>query len=126
MAHFAKLGLNYKIIDIVVVDNKDIVDESGAEIEQLGIDFLEKVTHYPYWVQTSYNSSIRKNYAGIGFRYDEDLDVFIPPKPYSSWILNNETYDWEAPTPYPGDIDSRYMWDEEEQDWASLEEQPTE
>lgn len=125
MAHYAKLGLNYKILDVVVVDNKVITDENGKEVEQLGIDFLEELTNYPYWVQTSYNATIRKNYACHGFRYDEDLDAFIPPKPFTSWSLNEETCQWEAPTPSPSG-DTPFMWDEETQEWVLLEEQPTE
>ena len=124
MAHYAKLGLNSKVIDVLVVDNESITDENGNEIEQLGINFLMNLTGYPFWVQTSYNNNIRKNYAGIGFKYDDDLDAFIPPKPYTSWTLNEETCQWEAPTPTPDD-NKRYMWDEEVQDWSLLEEQET-
>ena len=122
MAHFAKLGLNYKVLTVIVVNNKELLDSDGKEVEQLGIDFLEKLTKYPYWVQTSYNGNFRKNYAGHGYRYDEDLDAFIPPKPYNSWVLGDD-YHWEAPTPYPGDEDTEYMWDEESQDWSILAEQ---
>jgi len=122
MAHYAKLGLNSKVIDVLVVDNESITDENGNEIEQLGINFLMNLTGYPFWVQTSYNNNIRKNYAGIGFKYDDDLDAFIPPKPYTSWSLNEDTCQWEAPTPTPED-GKRYMWDEEIQDWSVLAEQ---
>ena len=125
MAHYAKLGLNSKVISVIVVSNDDITDANGKEVEQLGINYLTKGTGYPFWTQTSYNRNIRKNYAGIGYRYDEDLDAFIPPKPYSSWTLNEDTCQWEAPTPYPDD-GKDYMWDEEIQDWSVLEEQPTE
>lgn len=121
MAHYAKLGLNSKVIDVLVVDNDDIIDENGNDIEQLGIDFLMNLTGYPFWVQTSYNGNIRKNYAGIGYRYDDELDGFIPPKPYTSWLLNETTCQWEAPIPMPEDGD--YMWDEETQDWSVLAEQ---
>lgn len=123
MAYFAKLGLGYKVLEIHKIDNESIADDSGAEVEQLGIDILTEMTGYPYWVQTSYNNSIRKNYAGAGYRYDEDLDAFIPPKPYSSWTLNEETCQWESPTPMPEDDDIQIMWDEEIQDWSLLEEQ---
>jgi len=123
MAHYAKLGLNSKVISVLVVDNDDITDENGNEVEQLGIDYLTKGTGYPFWVQTSYNNKIRKNYAGISYRYDDDLDAFIPPKPYTSWSLNETTCQWEAPTPRPDN--GHYMWDEEVQDWSILEEQET-
>ena len=122
MAHFAKLGLNSKVIAVHVVNNDVITDADGNEIEQLGIAFLHDLYNYPFWVQTSYNNNIRKNYAGIGFRYDDDLDAFIPPKPFTSWTLNSDTCLWEAPTPMPDD-DKRYMWDEEIQDWSVLAEQ---
>ena len=69
--------------------------------------------------RTSYNGNIRKNYAGIGFTYDEDRDAFIPPKPYESWVLDEETCRWEAPTPYPDD-GVMYQWDEETTDWVAV------
>jgi len=125
MAHYAKVGLSYKVLEVVVVDNNDIIDGDGNEVEQLGVDYLFNLTGYPFWIQTSYNKTIRKNYAGIRFRYDEDLDAFIPPKPSASWTLNEDTCNWEAPTPYPGDEDNQYMWDEEAQGWVLLEEQAT-
>jgi len=126
MAHFAKLGLNSKVISVIVVDNDDITDENSNEVEQLGIDYLTKGTEgYPFWIQTSYNGNFRKNYAGIGYRYDDELDAFIPPKPFSAWSLNEETCQWKPPTPMPDD-GKDYMWDEEVQDWVALEEQPTE
>lgn len=124
MAHFAKIGLFGKVISVLVVDNDDITDENGNEVEQLGIDYLTKGFGYPFWIQTSYNNNIRKNFAGIGFKYDDDLDAFIPPKPFTSWTLNEETCQWEAPTPMPEE--GMYMWDEEVQNWVALEEQPTE
>ena len=122
MAHFAKLGLNSKVIAVLVVNNDVITDDNGDEQEHLGVSFLQDLhDNYPFWIQTSYNGTFRKNYAGIGSRYDEDLDAFIPPKPYSSWNLNEETCQWEAPTPMPEDGD--YVWDEEVQDWSILAEQ---
>ena len=69
--------------------------------------------------RTSYNGNIRKNYAGIGFTYDEGRDAFIPPKPYPSWLLNEDTCQWEAPIPYPDD-DLMYQWDEEQGDWTPI------
>jgi len=125
MAHYAKLGLNSKVIAVHLVDNDVITDSDGNEQEQLGVDFLHDLHNYPFWIQTSYNATIRTNYAGIGFKYDDDLDAFIPPKPFTSWTLNSDTCQWEAPTPRPSD-DKMYMWDEEVQNWVALEEQPTE
>ena len=108
MAHFAKV--ENSIVTRVIVAEKSFIN-TGI----VGDEFL--------WVQTSYNKNFRKNFAGVGYTYDEDLDAFIPPKPYSSWILDEDTCNWESPTPYPGDEDNQYMWDEEVQDWTILEEQ---
>jgi hypothetical protein len=124
MAHFAKLGLNSKVISVVVVADED-TSKDGVESEDIGVDFLLKLTGYPFWIQTSYNNNIRKNYAGIGFRYDEDRDAFIPLKPYSSWLLDEETCQWNPPTPYPGSEGEHWIWDEEFGDWIRLEEIPT-
>jgi hypothetical protein len=120
MAHFAKLGLNYnqnKVLEVVVIDNDKMTGEDGIESEQLGIDFLEKLTGYPYWVQTSYNDNIRKNFAGEGFTYDKDRDAFIPHKPYPSWFLNEDTCRYEPPVPVPEGEGVRYTWNEESQTW---------
>jgi len=116
MATFAKLGLNNKVIEVLSVHNNELLDSNGVEQEVNGIDFLTKLTAYPVWKQTSYNNNFRKNHAGIGYTYDEDRDAFIPPKPYASWILNEITCQWEAPTAYPND-GKRYTWNEETTTW---------
>ena len=121
MAHFAKIGLNNKVIEVQSVANEVLHDSNGVEQEVNGIDFLTKLTGWSIWVQTSYNNNFRKNYAGIGHTYDEDRDAFIPPKPsYPSWILNEETCKWEAPVAYPDD-DNRYTWNETNQTWDLIE-----
>ena len=107
MASFAKIGLNNKVIEVLSVVNEVLHDSNGVEQEDIGIDFLTKLTGYPVWKQTSYNTHggvhnnggtpLRKNHAGIGYTYDEDRDAFIPPKPFNSWILNEDTCLWEAP-----------------------------
>ena len=122
MAHFAKLGLNSEVIGIHVVDNENLLDADGNEQEQIGIEHLLGVHGGGTWVQTSYNTfggehlyggtPFRKNYAGVGYSYDTDRDAFILPKPYPSWILNEDTCNWEAPVPYPDD-GKRYSWNEE-------------
>tara|TARA_A100000171_G_C2019275_1_gene90260 strand:+ start:169 stop:528 length:360 start_codon:yes stop_codon:yes gene_type:complete len=119
MAHFAKIGLNSKVIDVHVVNNEELLDSNGVEQEVNGIDFLEKLTGWSIWKQTSYNGNIRKNFAGIGFTYDEDRDAFIPPKPFNSWILNEETCQWEAPVAMP--TDDIYVWNETDQQWDLVE-----
>jgi len=115
MAHFAKLENNV-VKQVIVVSNQDILDEQGQESEQKGIDFCSNLLGGT-WIQTSYNGKIRKNYAGVGYTYDEVRDAFIPPQPFASWTLNNETAQWEAPTPYPTD-DKRYTWDEATTAWV--------
>lgn len=120
MASFAKLGLNNKVIEVLSVHNNELLDSNGVEQEVNGIDFLTKLTGYPVWKQTSYNNNIRKNHAGIGYTYDEDRDAFIPPKPFNSWILNEDTCLWEAPVAYPDD-DNRYIWNELTTTWDIIE-----
>jgi hypothetical protein len=116
MASFAKIGLNNKVIEVQSVVNEVLHDSNGVEQENIGIDFLTKLTGWAIWKQTSYNNNIRKNYAGIGMTYDEDKDAFIPKKPYNSWILNETTCLWEAPVAYPTD-GQRYNWNEETTSW---------
>jgi hypothetical protein len=106
MAHFAELDENNIVLQVLVTDN-DFPNE--------GYDWLVE-TFGGRWIQTSYNATIRKHFAGIGFSYDETRDAFIPPKPFESWLLNEETCNWEAPKPYPTD-GKLYNWDEESQEW---------
>ena len=113
MASFAKIGLNSKVIEVLSVHNNVLKDSNGIEQEVNGIDFLTKLTGYPIWKQTSYNTNggvhnnngipFRKNHAGIGYTYDETRDAFIAPKPFNSWILNEDTCLWNAPVAYPND-----------------------
>lgn len=117
MAHFAKLGVGDIVTDVHVVKNEVITDNNGNEQEQLGIDFLNKIHNTrDIWKQTSYNGNFRKNYAGIGFKYDRTRDAFIPPKPFDSWTLNEETCQWDSPIPYPED-GKNYIWNESTQQW---------
>ena len=120
MATFAKLGLNNKVIEVLSVHNNELLDSNGVEQEVNGIDFLTKLTGYPVWKQTSYNNNIRKNHAGIGYTYDEDRDAFIAPKPFNSWILNEDTCQWEAPVAMPID-DNKYTWNETTTTWDLVE-----
>ena len=126
MASFAKIGLNGKVIEVLSVVNEVLHDSNGIEQESIGIDFLTKLTGYPVWVQTSYNTHggvhnnggtpLRKNHAGIGMTYDEDRDAFIPKKPYNSWILNESTCLWESPVAHPND-GIHYKWNESTLSW---------
>jgi hypothetical protein len=120
MASFAKIGLNNKVIEVLSVHNNELLDANGVEQEINGIDFLTKLTGWSIWVQTSYNNNIRKNHAGIGYTYDEDRDAFIAPKLYASWILNEETCQWEAPSAMPDDGE-RYTWNESTTNWDIVE-----
>tara|TARA_R100001591_G_C4306378_1_gene171763 strand:- start:277 stop:645 length:369 start_codon:yes stop_codon:yes gene_type:complete len=120
MAHFAKIGMNGRIIEVLKVNNEVILDADGNESEINGVDFLTKLTGWSIWKQTSYNGNIRKNYAGIGFTYDEDRDAFIPKKPFNSWNLNEETCRWDPPVARPND-GQRYSWNEENQTWQVID-----
>ena len=124
MAHFAELNQNNEVLRVIVVANEDTSDQNGVEDETIGVAFCKKLFgSNTNWKQTSYNGNFRKRYAGIGYSYNEELDAFIPPKPYPSWVLNEETAEWEAPIPVPEltqeEIDSRsfYRWDEDSQSW---------
>jgi len=120
MAHFAKLDENNVVTQVIVVDNKDITDpHTGQEDEILGIAFCKKLLG-GNWKQTSYNNSMRVRYAGIGYSYNAALDAFVPPQPYASWTLDNETADWASPlgaapelTEAEVEAMSFYRWDEE-------------
>ena len=115
MAHFAKL-INNIVVKVIVAEQ----------------DFIDTLPDHWAWVQTSYNTiggthklggtPLRKNYAGIGFRYDKELDAFIPPQPYPSWKLNTDTCLWESPIPYPQD-DNDYEWDEETTSWKIIDDE---
>jgi len=114
MAHFAKLGVG-NIVETIQVVSNDV-----ALTEQTGIDFLNNLYNTrDVWKQTSYNNNIRKNFAGIGFEYDEGRDAFISPKPYPSWTLNESTCQWDPPTAYPDD-GKVYDWNEETISWDAL------
>ena len=115
MAHFAKLGTG-NIVEKVIVVSNDI-----AITEQAGSDFINKLYNTrDVWKQTSYNNNIRKNFAGIGYQYDQTRDAFIPPKPFNSWILNEDTCLWNPPIAMPID-DNIYFWNEETLSWDIVE-----
>ena len=117
MAHFAQLENNI-VTKVIVVANQDILDENGQESEEKGIAFCSNLLGGT-WKQTSYNARIRKNYAGVGYTYDETLDAFIAPKPFASWILNETTCQWRAPVDMPSD-DKRYSWNEATTSWVEV------
>ena len=118
MAHFAKLGTGN------IVERVEVVSNDIATTEQAGVDFLNNLYKTrDVWKQTSYNNNIRKNFAGIGFQYDQTRDAFIAPKPFNSWTLNEDTCQWEAPVAKPTltqeqiDKNNYYRWNEENLTW---------
>ena len=144
MAHFAKLGANGKVISVLTLDNKDMLNADGVEDEAVGQQYLELHNNWPaqMWIQTSYNTSqnkhssgddskaFRGNYAGIGYIWDEDNNIFFPPKPYPSWVKNIASAKWDSPI---GDVPElteeqeaqneanthrwEYVWNESGQSW---------
>ena len=124
MAHFARLNENNVVVAVHRVSNIDCCDETGHEKEHVGIEFLRKLWgRNTICVQTSYNGKIRKRYAYIGGTYDTGRDAFLPPKPFDSWILDENTCDWIPPIkhPEPNGIDLndpfKYVWDESKMEW---------
>ena len=117
MAHCAELDANNVVQRVIVVANKDTADANGNEVESIGVAFCQKLFGGT-WVQTSYNGNKRKNYAGVGYTYNADIDAFVPPKPYTSWVLNEDAQ-WEAPVAMPDD-GQMYSWDEDSQSWVAM------
>jgi hypothetical protein len=114
MAHFAELNNNI-VKRVIVVNNKDIKNNLGIEDENIGISFCQKLFGGT-WKQTSYSGSFRKNYAGVGYTFDPSKDAFIPPKPFNSWLLDDNSCKWQPPVPCP--IDGKlYHWDELSLSW---------
>ena len=114
MAHFAQLNEQNIVTQVIVVANEELL-ENGIESEAKGIAFCQFLLGGD-WKQTSYNKTIRKNYAGIGYAYDGQRDAFIPPQTFPSWTLNEDTCLWDAPVPMP--TDGFYSWDESTTSWV--------
>lgn len=113
MAHYAFLDENNIVTEVITgIDETELIE--GKDPETWYGEFRGQVCK-----RTSYNGNIRKNYAGIGYTYDAERDAFIPPKPFDSWLLNEQTCRWEAPSPYPTD-GAIYTWDEESTDWIEV------
>ena len=136
MAHFAKLGTKGKVISVLTLDNKDMLIADGVEDETVGQQYLELHNNWPaeMWIQTSYNTiqnthklggtPFRGNYAGIGFTWDEDNNMFFPKKPYASWVKNTTEARWQSPigdepelTEEEKTANKYYVWNEEGQSW---------
>jgi len=124
MAHFAQLDENNVVTQVIVVSNNELLDASGQEREEMGIGFCQRLFG-GNWKQTSYNHNFRKRYAGIGYTYNAELDAFVPPKPFASWVLDTEEANWKAPVDMPadagqGDPPKTYRWDEETTSWVEV------
>jgi len=120
MAHFAKLDASGNVLEVHVVNNTELLDENGEEKELRGVQFLTNWSGgYPHWKQTSYSGKLRKNFAAIGGRYDAQRDAFIPPKPFPSWVLNEDTCLWDAPVAMPTE-GGPYQWDEATTSWKAV------
>ena len=118
MAHFAKLDENNIVLEVNVVNNNAL---NSSNEEATGIEFLTQWSGgYSNWKQTSYNGNLRKNYAGIGYTYDAARDAFIPPKPFNSWVLDEATCRWQAPTPMPTTEGKFYYWSEDDLSWREI------
>jgi hypothetical protein len=145
MASFAKLDTDNRVLTVVVVNNSDILDENGIESETIGVQFLLKNSGWPLWKKTSFNTvlgkyyitdpvtgirtlaedqskAFRKNCAGIGFSYSEEIDGFVPPKLFTSWLLDSTTGGWYPPVPRPevqfqDEKNEKYVWNEENTTW---------
>jgi len=114
MAHYAKIDENNIVTQVIVIDNKDTADANGVEKEYIGAAYCERLFGGT-WKQTSYNGTIRKNYAGIGYTYQADIDAFVAPKPYASWTLDANAQ-WQPPVAMPTD-GGMYSWDEATTSW---------
>jgi len=135
MAHFAKIGMSSKVIAVLTLNNKNMLNADGVEDETVGQQYLERHNNWPapMWIQTSYNTSrgthnlggtpLRGNYAGIGYVWDEDNNIFYPKKPYASWVLNTTTASWHSPIGDAPALDASeinthyYEWNEDTGAW---------
>ena len=144
MAHFAKIGMNGKVIQVLTMDNEEMKDDQGNEIEAKGQEWLERHNNWPsqMWIQTSYNThrnkhssgddskALRGNYAGIGYIWDEDNQIFWPKKPFASWVKDTSTASWKSPVGDAPELtveqksqnesganDWNYEWNENDQQW---------
>ena len=115
MAHYAFLDENNIVTEVIVGKNEGEDGKSGEDWEAHYAAFRGQTCK-----RTSYNNNIRKNYAGIGYTYREDIDAFVPPQPYASWALNETTANWESPVAMPND-DGIYIWDENNQTWVEVQ-----
>jgi hypothetical protein len=122
MAHFCQLDENNVVTQVIVVDNKDCADATGVEKESIRCSVLRE-TYLAVHGSRPVITAFRKNYAGLGYTYNTDIDAFVPPQPFASWLLNETTAQWEAPVAMPADAGTgeppkRYSWDEATTSWV--------
>ena len=123
MAHYAFLDLNNIVTEVVTGVDEEVV-QTDLDGTQVGGSSEAWETFYgnirnQVCKRTSYNGNYRKNYAGIGYKYDQERDAFIPPKPFNKWVLNEETCQWESPVPYPDD-ENEYVWNDNKSEWELI------
>jgi hypothetical protein len=124
MAHFAQVDKDWIVQQVVVVNNSILLNEQGIECDWLGEQFCQSLYGASTkWIQTSYNGNRYKNFAGIGYTFDPQRNAFIPPKPYRSWILNEESCQWEPPLPRPSG-EGLYAWSEDVGSWIAIDQPP--
>ena len=139
MAHFAKISEEKEVITVLVINNEDVQNEQGEEVESIGQNFCQKTYNWPanLWIQCSYNTKqgvhqlggtpFRGNYAGIGYSYDAENDVFLPPKPFDSWVKTDDNCNWKAPVDEPTttleehQAGKRYVWNEDTTSWDVIQ-----
>jgi hypothetical protein len=140
MAHFAKIGLNGKVISVLTLNNKDMLNGDQKEDEAVGQQYLQLHNNWPapMWIQTSYNTfqnkhnsgdnskAFRGNYAGIGYTWDEDNNIFWPKQPYASWVKNTTDARWQSPIGDAPDLGAEsethhYEWNESNKSWDKTE-----
>ena len=119
MAHFAEINEDNEVLRVIVVADEDTADSEGNEVDSIGEAFCNDLLGGT-WKRTSYNNNYRVRYAGMGYTFDAGRDAFIAPSPFPSWVLNDDTTEWEAPTPYPDDGND-YYWDEDTTSWVEVE-----
>jgi hypothetical protein len=119
MAHFAEIDDDNTVLRVVVVDDDIIRDADGRHNELLGQQHCTRILGGD-WIQTSYNATFRIRFAGVGYNYNEELNAFLTPRPFYSWLLNEETYNWEPPVEMPDD-GNRYIWNEVIMEWQVIE-----
>ncbi len=120
MAHYAEIDSDNIVLRVIVIDNKDEMASDGTPDESIGATFCQNLLG-GNWLKTSYNGNIRKHYAGIGYKYNQELDAFTAPQPYPSWTLDTITANWTPPIPMPID-EKRYIWNETTQSWDVINE----